>query len=188
MLESTYGDREHQNREKALQELDRIVCSAIEKGEDIILPIISLDRPMVVMFELWRRLLKNNPKLVEKVDIYYFGNMIRDLLQVAQKNKHPMEKEIRKFWKELHVDHKKSQLAALTKPGKKCRIFFSGGGFVPKNGSPAGAMLEYLLVQDNIHIVSANYHGDIGSNGHNLFNRQPFYTTSENPEQRHLNK
>ena len=27
---------------------------------------------------------KNNPKLVEKVDIYYFGNMIRDL-QVAQK-------------------------------------------------------------------------------------------------------
>lgn len=126
-MECTYGDREHQNRETALQELDRIVCSAIEKGEDIILPIISLDRPMVVMFELWRRLLRDNPKLVEKVDIYYFGNMIRDLLQVAQKNKHPMEKEIRKFWKELHVDNKKSQLAALQRPGKKCRIFFAGG-------------------------------------------------------------
>lgn len=68
------------------------------------------------MFELWRRLLRDNPSLLEKVDVYHFGNMIQDLLRIAQKNKHPMEKEIRKFWKEFQVDHKKSQLSALRKP------------------------------------------------------------------------
>ena len=129
VLECTYGDRVHKNREEALQKLDRLVSDAIEKGEDIVFPIISLDKPMMVMYEIVTRLLNKNPKLAEKVDISYFGIMLGRILTLAKVRKHPMEKEIHKFWTSFLDNQKRS----LEKKGKKSRFIFAGGGFVPKN-------------------------------------------------------
>lgn len=186
ILEATYGDRVHGNREEALQKLDRLVYDAIQKGEDIIFPIISLDRPMMVMFEIVTRLFKNDPNLADKVDIRHFGNMIKRFLIIANKRKHPMEKEIQKFWNGLVVDAKQSQLKILSKKWKKSRFFFAWGGFVPKEWSPAWAIMNHALKQENITILGANYYGDYGSNGYNLYNNRPFVTTKEEPIPRRL--
>lgn len=84
---------------------------------------------MMVMYEIVTRLLKKNPEIADKVDISYFGVMMERILSVAAARKHPMEKEIRKFWKRFSDDQKKM----LVKKGKKSRFIFAGGGFLPKN-------------------------------------------------------
>jgi len=103
---------------------------------------------MMVMYEIITLLFKKNPKLKEKVDMYYFGTMMERILSVAADRKHPMEKEIREFWKNLSIDKTKM----FTKKGKKSRFVFAGGGFLPKNGSPAGAILEFALEQPELNI------------------------------------
>ncbi len=103
---------------------------------------------MMVMYEIVTRLFRKNTKLKEKVDMYYFGKMIREILDVAVARKHPMEKEIHEFWKGLPHDHS----AMFAKKGKKSRFVFAGGGFLPKNGSPAGAILEFALEQPDLNI------------------------------------
>lgn len=193
VLEATYGDRVHGNREEELQRLDHIVSEAIEKWEDIILPTISLDRPMMVMFEIVRRLLIKtdgtiNDKLAAKVDISYFGVMIDKLLQIAKGRKHPMEKEIRRFWGLFHDTQNNAQKKKLAKKWPKTRIMFAGGGFLPKNWSPAGAILEYALDQDDINVLFPNYHGGPGSNADNLIQWREFLLTKENPNLRKLSK
>lgn len=184
VLECTYGNRVHKNREEALQKLDKLVLDAIEKWEDIIFPTISLDRPMMVMYEIITRLFKKNPKLKEKVDMYYFGKMISSILAVAATRKHPMEKEIRDFWKVLSHDSWKM----FTKKGKKSRFVFAGGGFLPKNGSPAWAILEFALEQPDLNIWIPNYHGGPGSNADNMIHRKEFLLTKENPNPHKLEK
>lgn len=64
ICEGTYGDRNHfgnhQNRfadrEAALTEYDRILIEAIENGSDIVIPVISLDRPVFGAYEIVTRL------------------------------------------------------------------------------------------------------------------------------------
>ena len=84
---------------------------------------------MMVMYEIVTRLLKKNPDLAAKVDISHFGVMVERILAIARARKHPMEKEIHKFWTSFLDNQKKS----LEKKGKKSRFIFAGGGFVPKN-------------------------------------------------------
>lgn len=132
---------------------------------------------MMVMYEIVTRLLKKDPKIAEKVDIYYFGVMMERILSIAARRKHPMEMEIREFWQSLSSEKAKT----FGKKGKKSRFIFAGGGFLPKNGSPAGAILEYALDQHDLNILIPNYHGGPGSNADNMINRKEFLLTKENP-------
>lgn len=76
---------------------------------------------MMVMYEIVTRLFKKDPKIAEKVDVYYFGVMMERILSIAAQRKHPMEQEIRKFWKGLAIDKRKM----FTKKGKKSRFIFA---------------------------------------------------------------
>jgi Cft2 family RNA processing exonuclease len=56
ICEGTYGNRNHLDREAALTEYDRILIEAIESGADVVIPVISLDRPVFGAYEIVTRL------------------------------------------------------------------------------------------------------------------------------------
>jgi predicted metal-dependent RNase len=176
VLEATYWWKIHRNRESALEKLDEIIISAVKKGEDIIFPIISLDRPLIVMYEIVMRLIKTWKINPQDVDIFYFWRMIGELLPVGQSQ--PMLKEIKKYWREFD----QSRIGALSESTGKTRIIFAWGWFLPRGGSPAGAILEEALEQEEITIIFTNYHGEPWSNAANLLAGKEFDLTRENPE------
>jgi hypothetical protein len=132
--------------------MDQMVLDAIKNGEDIIIPIISLDRPVIVFYEIVHRLFLSGALQSDKVDLLYFGNLIEKLLGFIPKS-HPMWQAIKKYIKPLLKD----QLKNLQTKGKKPRIVLAGGGFLPTEGSPAGAALENALEQDDLTILFTNY-------------------------------
>lgn len=100
ILESTYGGREHNNREKELVKMDKIIINAIARNEDIIIPIISLDRPVIVAYEIITRLIKTGVISSDKVEMLYFGNLLEKLMGLIPPN-HPMKKAIKKYIKTM---------------------------------------------------------------------------------------
>ncbi len=121
ILESTYGGRTHKNRQEELSKMDTIVLEAIKKGEDIVIPIISLDRPVIVFFEIINRLINSGAIKADEVELLYFGDLIQKLFNLIPKE-HAMWKTVRKYIKPLLKD----QLKNLQKKGKKSRIILAG--------------------------------------------------------------
>lgn len=96
ILESTYGDRIHTQREKELERLDAIILDAVERKEDIIIPTISLDRPIVVMYEIVTRLIKTGKIEAKDIDVYHFGKMLSGFIESSEDNE--MMQEIEKYY------------------------------------------------------------------------------------------
>lgn len=67
--EGTYGGANHPDREAELERFDRILVDAIQAGKDIIIPIISLDRPIFGMWEIVTRLLEKKSKIGKEANI-----------------------------------------------------------------------------------------------------------------------
>lgn len=61
VMESVYGDRNHEDKKERDEKFKRIIKEGIEKGGDIVIPAFSIERTQVILFEL------NN--LVEKNEI-----------------------------------------------------------------------------------------------------------------------
>lgn len=122
ILESTYGDRIHTDREKELERLDAIILDAVGRGEDIIIPTISLDRPVIVMYEIVTRLIKTEKISAKDIDIYYFGKMLSGFVENAEE--HEMMQEIEKYypnWERLLSTKEFSNSAS------KSRLVIAGG-------------------------------------------------------------
>lgn len=52
VMESVYGDRNHESREERRQKLEDIVKASIARGGTLIIPAFSLDRTQVLLYEL----------------------------------------------------------------------------------------------------------------------------------------
>lgn len=63
ITEGTYGDRKHPDREEELEKFEHIIIDAVREGKDIVLPIISLDRPVFCMWEIVMRLFEGKSRL-----------------------------------------------------------------------------------------------------------------------------
>ncbi len=80
---------------------------AIKRGEDIIIPIISLDRPLIVFYEIVTRLFESGVVDPKEVDLLHFGNLIDKLLGLVPRN-NPMWLKIKKYIKPISKDHLKN--------------------------------------------------------------------------------
>lgn len=52
IMESVYGDRNHEPREERLAELERIVNETLHRGGTLVIPAFSIDRTQVLLYEL----------------------------------------------------------------------------------------------------------------------------------------
>lgn len=179
ILESTYGDRIHTEREKELERLDAIILDAVGRWEDIIIPTISLDRPIIVMYEIVTRLIKTEKIKASDIDIYYFGKMLATFVERSED--HEMMQEINKYYPEWE---KLLSTKEFSKNTGKSRLVLAGGGFLPRDGSPAGGVIEEALQQENITIIIPNYYGWPNSNAGRMMAGEVFQASREGRKHR----
>ena len=52
VMESVYGDRNHEPKELRLKEFERIIKETLGRGGTLVIPAFSLDRTQVLLYEL----------------------------------------------------------------------------------------------------------------------------------------
>lgn len=80
VLESTYGDRNHESREERTEKLRRVILDTVHKGGTLIIPSFSVDRTQVMLYELNNMVEKkqipsvpifvDSPMAIKATDIY----------------------------------------------------------------------------------------------------------------------
>ncbi len=180
VLESTYGGSTHPDRANELRKLDAKILDAIKSRTDVLVVTLALERPIYVLYEILK-CLENNAINPESVDISYFWESIAKLF------KHFPKGDIRSTVKpymtplvqpSLPPKNKESLLRKLGKKWPKPRIIISSCGFFHPEW-PSAKALSYMYQQEDLLILSPNFHGEPGSNGANLFNGEEYQIGSE---------
>lgn len=179
VLESTYWDRVHPDRSNELRQLDAKILEAIRTRKDILVVSLALERPIYVLYEILE-CLKNSGISKDAVDISYFWESIAKLFQHFPKGE--IRDIVKPFIKPLIPTsipqrQKISTMAKLGKVSGKTKIIISSGGFFHEN-APSARILAALYPR-KLLIISPNFHGDPGSNGHNLFHGEDYQIENE---------
>ncbi|MFA6079916.1 MAG: MBL fold metallo-hydrolase RNA specificity domain-containing protein [Candidatus Gracilibacteria bacterium] len=178
--EATYGDKHHADRSDELRKLDSKIMKAVREKTDIVVITLALERSVYSLYEILQ-CLKNNNVDLNALDISYFGDSIADVFKFFPKGK--IKDTVRPFLKPLVPNGltrsgKQNFLQKLGLPGKKQRLIIASCGFFAPGG-PSAHLLAHMYSQEKLLIISANYHGEPGSNGYNLFHGEPYQIDTE---------
>lgn len=94
VIESTYGDRLHEPKERGLQVLKRKIEETIEKKGVLIIPILALERTQEIIYEL-NQWIEN--KMIPKVPIFLDSPLAIKITGVYEKYYDFYDKEARKL-------------------------------------------------------------------------------------------
>jgi len=170
VMESTYGNRNHRDRKISLQELENFILKSIQDKCDIFVPILALERPVYFLYE-FVQICKRNKINPNSLEINYLGWSIEKLFHHYRSGH--IKECVRPYIKEYSRPY-----PSLAKQWTKPRVIIAWWGFFGVT-SPAGNAFQYAHRQDACDIISPNYHGWIGSNGHNMMNNYPFRAWKE---------
>ena len=96
VMESVYGDRNHESRAERSDKLERVIKQTISRGGTLVIPTFAIDRTQVILYEL-NNLVEN--KKIPSVSVYVDSPMATQATRVYSTSK------------ELFNDHVKEQIA-----------------------------------------------------------------------------
>ncbi len=98
IIESTYGNRNHEKQEKGIQQLMNIINSTATRGGTVIIPSFAIDRTQELIYEL-NKYYANTKELEEfmKIPIYIDSPMAVSATNVYQNNAYCFDEEIKKW-------------------------------------------------------------------------------------------
>lgn len=104
VLESTYGDRLHSDRNQRQQRLETIIDRALEDQGTILIPAFSLGRTQELLYEIEDILYRKALLKAEEVDVSSEGDPIRaiDWLQLPIILDSPLAHRITQAYRDLH--------------------------------------------------------------------------------------
>lgn len=159
ILESTYGDRLHSNREIEEKALVNVVNECIERQGKMIIPAFALGRAQEVLLILKSAMNKGSMK---KVKIYVDG-MVRDINRTYKNNplylRNSLGKKIFKgispFYDENIIEVKNSDNRDEILSKKEPVIIVSSSGML--TGGPSTFYAEKIASMENGYIVITGY-------------------------------
>lgn len=170
--EGTYGYMWEHNYERWMKQFEEVLIDSIKNKRDIVIPVISLDRPLYGMWEIVTRLFEQGSEAgkeagikPEEVDILYVGQDMQSYFPTWENS--IIWKKIQKHWRHLERDR------ILSQKWKKPRIIFAAGGFIQPESPAAWILLKSLKICDT-QVVVINYCGEEGSNGDNAISGREF--------------
>lgn len=92
IMESVYGDRNHENREGRENKFRKIVNEAIDRGGTLVIPAFAIDRSQILLFELNNLVEKN---LIPRIPIFVDSPMATKATQVYRESTHLFNDKIR---------------------------------------------------------------------------------------------
>jgi metallo-beta-lactamase family protein len=109
LVESTYGDRTHDNTADAEQQLADVINSTRKAGGNIVIPSFALERSQEILFFLGRLLLG---KKIKPIKIYLDSPMASKITEVFRKHTELYDTEMTDLFKDHH--------SPFELPGLKC--------------------------------------------------------------------
>ncbi len=182
ILETTYGNRLHANRQVEEKRLAEVVRECVLEKKKILIPVFALGRAQEVLLIL-RAAIQNGQ--IPSVPVYVDG-MVRDINTVYTRNpiylKNSLGRRIMKgnepfYTKEIQpvaANQKREELLSADGPA----IFLSSSGML--TGGPSAFYAKHLMPSENACIIITGYQ-DEESPGRQLLN------LVESPEEKSLN-
>ncbi|MCJ7580721.1 MAG: MBL fold metallo-hydrolase [Candidatus Aminicenantes bacterium] len=97
VMESTYGDRDHEDTEDVEDQLEKIIISTVKSGGNIVIPTFAIERAQELLYHLSRLVRLNRiPYLMMFLD----SPMALDITDVFLQSKADMDDETKKLFKE----------------------------------------------------------------------------------------
>lgn len=159
IVEATYGDRLHSNREIEERALIDVVNECIENNGKMIIPAFALGRAQEVILILKGAMNKGSLK---KVKVYVDG-MVRDINRVYKNNplylKNSLGKRILKgispFYDENIIEVKTTDTREDILSQKEPAVIISSSGML--TGGPSAFYAEKIALMENGYIVITGY-------------------------------
>ncbi|RDV13980.1 MBL fold metallo-hydrolase [Pontibacter diazotrophicus] len=168
ILESTYGDKLHDDTVSPYQALEEVVNRTFEKGGTLVIPSFAVERAQEII------LILNNlmdEKSIPSIPIYLDSPMGADVTRIFQQHRdwHNLsEDECDSLTKNVNIVQSfEETLNVLDEDGPKNKIIIAGSGMIT-----GGRVLYYLkqLVGDSKNTVLLVGHQAFGTRGHQLSN------------------
>jgi len=97
VMESTYGDREHEDQEDVETQLEKIILSTVKSGGNIVIPTFAIERAQELLYHLSRLVrLDRIPYLM----MFLNSPMALDVTEVFLQNKAELDEETLKLFEE----------------------------------------------------------------------------------------
>lgn len=91
VMESTYGDRDHEKTEEDIaQQLERIISSTIDRGGKVVIPVFAVERAQELMYHL-SHVTHNNQ--IPRIPIFLDSPMAIDVTKVFRKHRDRFDDE-----------------------------------------------------------------------------------------------
>src|SRR3989344_4025409 len=160
LLESVYGDRNHESKEVRDEKFERVVRESIERGGTLLIPAFSLERTQVILHELDNlfesKKLPAVPAFLDSplsIKITAIYERVKNLYNAASEKEHNDGDDIFKFEKLRETAQVRDSREIANVHGAK--IIIAGSGM-----STAGRILyheEMFLPDPNSNILFAGY-------------------------------
>lgn len=101
VIESTYGDRLHKERENKVRKLLNIIEETIEKGGNVIIPSFAVGRTQEIIYELYKynEVYEEDVKFLNSVPVYVDSPLAISATEVFRKNLDCYDEEARYYIK-----------------------------------------------------------------------------------------
>ncbi|MFH1920577.1 MAG: MBL fold metallo-hydrolase [Planctomycetota bacterium] len=90
VMESTYGDRDHDNHESIQSQLERVINETIRGGGNVVIPTFAVERAQEVMFYL-SRLVRGNR--IPDVPVFLDSPMAVDVTEIFRRHRECFDEE-----------------------------------------------------------------------------------------------
>lgn len=159
IIESTYGDRLHSNREIEERNLIEAVNECIENNGKMIIPAFALGRAQEVILILKGAMNKGS---IKKVNVYIDG-MVRDINRVYKNNplylKNSLGKKILRglnpFYDDNIIEIKQTDKREEILSKKEPAVIIASSGMI--TGGPSAFYAEKIAPMENGYIVITGY-------------------------------
>src|SRR3989344_3437084 len=91
VMESVYGDRNHENREERREKLKNAIEAGIERGGNIIIPTFSIERTQVILYEL-NNMIEDHE--ISKIPVYLDSPLAIKVTDIYKKYINNFKKEV----------------------------------------------------------------------------------------------
>ena len=153
VMESTYGDRDHQGRGEIDDHLARIVTETVARGGSVIIPTFAIDRAQDLLYCFSR--LANQDR-IPRVGIYLDSPMAIDVTSIYKRYPHLLDRETRDLLERGENPFQFRGLHLVRSPEESRRLIESPGSRVVLAGSGmcTGGRIKHHLRRDISRVES----------------------------------
>ncbi len=147
IVESTYGDRVHQEREAVLDSLSEVVTSTLAKGGNVVIPSFALERSQEVLYEMNQLLVQGR---VSRLRVFVDSPMAVSITEVFERHPELFDQEMTKLMRmgESPFDFPGLTMCTTVEESKTINSVQGGAIIIAGSGMCTGGRIKHHLVHN----------------------------------------